>query len=363
MKIIYFIFIASIILFAENNSSILLKNKIEYTKNPLLAKFNGDFTKIIDYNNKLFQHNNKKELFDFNIKLINTMVDKYGEDNEYVYISYLFLARYYILDSEYDIAKSLISFIEEIKENKKFENSEVIQYIIYMTKASYAEGVEDFNNSYSLYLKAYKLNKKLYKNNPEARLHVLNPLSRVALLLSKIIESEKYIKEAMSIEKNDTNLDSLCLSLDTFINYANIYKSIEDYKKTLIIYKTAETLYDGTKKIYNIKDDFPCIIEFYTEYANFLVTIGQYSEGIKISTKALSILKKLKIINAILEINNLSTIAYAQKESGQYKEAKKSYTKALKIMDTIKNRQKIKYKKMIAESIKRINNLQKTSNK
>ena len=366
MKYIYLLlFIFNLSLFAKESIDLTISKNNQYTQNFLFKDFNGNFKKIIHYNNELFQNNKQKELFDFNIKLINAMIEKYGEDSEYVYISYLFLARYYIAYSEYDIAKSLLSFTNEIKENKKFEHDDVIQYIIYTTKASYAEGIGDIKESYSLYQSAYKLNKKIYINNVDTRLHILNPLARISLSLSKIDESVKYVKEAMNIAKNNTNVDSLCLSMDTFLNYANIYKSIEDYKKSLQIYTTAISLYEGTKKIMRIDNDSLCIVEVYTEYANQLVSIGIYADAIKTSEKSLALLGKLGISDSLFNINNLNIIAYAKKETEHYEEAKKFYTKALNLIDIVTTSQKIKnkYKIMIEEAMKETEKLKINKNR
>jgi tetratricopeptide (TPR) repeat protein len=322
MIIILLFFGSSLLLFAENLSveadyfSSIEKNKLE---------------KNIAYSNKLSRHGKIQDDFKFCVQLINAMIAKYGENDIHTQIAYLVLARHYISSYMPEPANELLSFAEEIKENKSYEDLDMLNRLFYILKAELEYIKRNYNNAYLFFQKALMLSDD--KNNEDIieKIYILNRLIRVDTQLKKFKEAEEYGKRAMGlhkrISKSKENLDE---RINTFRSYADIYSNQNKYSFAIATLNVAIKIYSETETL-NTEQ----MIYLFSDYAIYSLVLKNWEDAIYNAKKSMEIQKELKIEDNLISVNNLRLIGLSMQNKNKKNNANLYFEKALNILQKI----------------------------
>jgi len=312
-------------LFITYSSASKLESK-EVIKNVKIQSF----YKAISYSDELLSFNKQKDNFDFCVNFINKTIFTYGEDSVQTYLSYLLLARHYIIYNKLDAGNELLLFVDTIKENKSFENDPDIKEVFYTLKGDLFKISSDPITALKYYKKALAIHPSVKNKDYRVEIILLNHIASVQISMHKIDEGKKTLsKVIVKLNKTNNNAD-LPYRIEAYINYSKIYEVKGDYKSAILAIKEFLSLYpmDDIKKT-------PKSIELFMVYSTYLTQVFQWDKVLFTAGQALEIQKKLRIADGLFTITNLYALANAEKYLKKYEESKKAFTKALEKVDKI----------------------------
>jgi len=344
-KIMIIIYLVLITIFTTMSNAVVCNN-LPNLQIKLIKDFNKNYQDYIDYSDCLLSLNKIDKNFTLSIKLINTMIKKYGEDSIHVQIAYLLLGRHYLFINRTQVADELLSFVEETKENERYEKKPHLNQVLLYLKGRVHEDNKAYEKAIQLYQKALILNKNIKDEYNLSKLKILNRLADTFIEFSKPNEALTYISQATQLElklKQNRGKDA---TIDTIMIYAKLYENNKNYVKAAsILYDEIEThLKDKDKDLY-----FPKMLELLTQYSWNTLRLQQYTPTIFSAKLSLDIQNKLNINNSPFAVANYFCMGFSEKYLKHNNKAKEYLKKSLNILTKIKmnNEEKNNYIKNI----------------
>jgi len=284
---------------------------------------------------------------------LNQIINIYGEDSLEVKFLYLKLALAYMYVDKKNIASSLFEYVEQSKENTKYENNLLLIVKIFNTKAIYYSLTQEIDKSRNMYKKALYYQKK-YKGKVSRNYVIL--LSLLALLESNNNNTKQaitYIDEIRDIfRKNTLNMENSA-RIEILMNMGRVYYGNKDFNKSKTIYFVALEVIKSKNIIH------PIAIELLSELVSSLIRSNDERDYIasKMACEiALDIQKNIQYKDNLIIANIYLVEAQYDYISKDYKKSKEHFEKALLIIKKLKldKKQKEDFIYTIEKSLKEL---------
>jgi len=330
IKILFFILLVALYhpIYGKNIDT--NKSKIQHNLEKKQQDSNTKLIKMLEQSSLLVAQGEKEKDFNYILDFINNTINIYGEDSENTILGYLALTRHYIGFHKFKNADALFTFIEEIKENRKYENNPILKILILHLKSDIYMKNKKYKKAYSLLVKAIKISETL-EIESGFRMSLYNSYTQVLTALKRYKEAERIAKKTLGLYRKTTkNIYDKESLIKVFVNYGGIYEKENNY---LLAHKTMDiglSILSHEEALGNLS--IP-LLNFFLQYAMYSYATQNYEDTIFAAEMAIEIERKLKIKDKINQPYMWELTGMSYKKQKKYQKAKKSYEKAIKKLE------------------------------